>query len=99
VKLRVDLDHANVTPGTTVSGRVVVVEGGRAGRLVVAVLYEEIAGPFRGTTLCLEHPPLHEGPLAAGDEFAFSVDVPGDIAPSQRSLHGSATLNVRARCR
>lgn len=100
MKLQLDLDiHSQlVGPGATVTGSVLVLEGGAARSLTASLEFHEDSnsgGNRVANSISTE--PLHEGELEAGMQFPFTLALPVDALPNYRSENGELYWEVHAR--
>jgi hypothetical protein len=86
VKLGIDLDTERVAPGAEVGGSVVVVEGGKARSLTLAVGFFERSPAFRIAAF-QDRVVIHEGELATGQEVPFHYALPDSAPPSVEGRH------------
>ncbi len=98
LQLDLELDSQAVGPGAKVSGRVLVLEGGTTRSLTACLEFHEHStsgGNKVVTSISTE--PLHEGELAAGMRFPFTLVLPRDALPSYRSENGELYWEVHVR--
>jgi hypothetical protein len=100
VRLQLDLDIRSqaVSPGATIAGSVLVLEGGGIRSLTVSLEFHEHStsgGDKVVTSISTE--PLHEEELAAGMRFPFTFVLPEDALPSYRSENGELYWEVHVR--
>ena len=94
--LKLELDRESAGPGDSVTGQVRVEKGGSCRRLVAELVYAERTADYSGATVRVPAAPLHEGDLADGLEFPFSLRLPADALPNQSSPHGAVQWVVHA---
>lgn len=84
--------------GDTVSGSVLVLEGGRSHSLEVLLEYKEEGKEFKTVATSISSGPLHTGDLSDGMSFGFELTLPQDALPNYRSEHGELywQLDVRS---
>ena len=100
MRLQLDLDIGSqaARPGATVAGSVLVLEGGGTRSLTASLEFHEhsTSGGNKVVT-SISTGPLHEGELAAGTRFPFTLVLPGDALPSYRSENGELYWEVHVR--
>lgn len=84
--LQVDNDHPN--PGETVSGTLLVREGGRSRSLEVLLEFVEETDDYTEIATSISTGHLHTGKLETGMSFAFVLTLPPDALPEVRSSNG-----------
>lgn len=88
-RFRLDLTRERYTPGDTIRGEVVVLEGGDSRSLEVLLEYiEEAEDDYSAVAASVSTGALHAGDLATGMSFNFELDLPEDAFPNYRSEHG-----------
>jgi hypothetical protein len=97
VRLRVDVDGEPFAPGATVSGRVVVEEGGGARSLSVRLAFVERTEGFERVAREAGAEVVAEGDLADGAAVPFSLALPDDALANIASRHGRIGWELRAR--
>jgi hypothetical protein len=97
VRLRVEVDSEPLAPGATVSGRVVVEEGGRARSLSVRLAFVERTADFEKVARDAGTQVVAEGDLADGAVVAFQLHLPEDAPPHVSTAHARIGWEVRAR--
>jgi len=93
--LQVDGDRRRT--GESVSGTVVVREGGRSRSLEVRLEFVEETHPYLEVAISIASGHLHTGRLEPGMAFPFTLAVPPDALPSVRSAHGELYWRLDAR--
>ena len=90
MNLDVQLDRGErYAPGDTVSGSVLVLEGGGSRRLEVSLNYRENSeDEYEHTALNLSSGELHAGDLTTGASYPFTIALPPDALPNYKSEHG-----------
>jgi hypothetical protein len=89
IRFRLELDHECYTPGDTIRGNVLVLEGGDSRSLEVLLEYnEEAEDGYSAIAASVSTGPLHAGNLATGMSVDFEVALPEDAFPNYRSDHG-----------
>jgi hypothetical protein len=97
VKLEVQVDRDRYRPGETVSGSVLVVEGGASRTLEVALEFrEEAEDGYDDTPRRVPGGELHAGDLAMGASYEFAVVLPDDALPTLKTKHGKLWWEVDA---
>jgi hypothetical protein len=85
-------------PGELVTGALDILEPVKAKTLTLTLEYRESTEDYRqiarGVTMAT---PLHEGPLAAGQSFNFSFQLPADALPNQSGQVGSLWWGLHSR--
>jgi hypothetical protein len=87
VKLEVQLDAEAVGRGETLTGRVLVLEGGEARSLTLTVSLRE-RSPGYVEPVSESGDVLHRGRLATGQSIEFRCGVAEDAPPSVKGNHG-----------
>jgi hypothetical protein len=87
-RFELQLERERFKAGETVTGSVLVVEGGGSRALGVSLTYNEKTEDFFDVVTSTDSGALHEGDLAAGMSFAFELMVPIDALPNYESEHG-----------
>jgi hypothetical protein len=95
MKLEVQLDSNGFAPGEQLSGRILVLEGGRSRSLTLTVSFCErspgyAAIPFSRSGV------IHEGELVTGQSVDFRYEVPESALPSVRGKHGELSWELEA---
>ena len=93
--LQIDAEHTK--PGETVSGTVVVREGGRSRSLEVSLEFVEETDDYTEVATSISSGHLHEGKLESGMSFAFALALPPDALPAVRSRHGQLYWRLDAK--
>jgi hypothetical protein len=96
-KFSIALDRPSVAPGGEVVGRVRVLEGSRSRRLSVALRYRDATADYRGWSIEIPGPTLHEGAFEAPAEYPFAIPLPADALPPLRGAHGRTWWEIEAR--
>lgn len=98
MKLQIELDREQYSPGDTVSGSVLVLEGGGSRRLEVSLDFRERAeDDYEDTPLRVSGGDLHSGDLSMGASYPFAIPLPDDALPNFKSQHGELWWEVDAR--
>lgn len=98
MKLEVQLDRDRYSPGETVSGSVLVLEGGASRKLEVSLEFrEEAEDGYEDTPLRVPGGELHAGDLAMGASYQFTIGLPDDALPNLKTEHGKLWWEVDAR--
>jgi hypothetical protein len=98
VKLEVQLDRERYSPGDTVSGTVLVLEGGASRKLEVSLEFrEEAEDGYEDTPLRVPGGELHASDLAMGASYQFAIALPADALPNLKTEHGKLWWEVDAR--
>jgi hypothetical protein len=97
MRLRVDVDGEPLAPGASVSGRVVVEEGGRARSLAVRLAFVERTESFERVAREVGALVVAEGDLADGAVLAFSLALPDDALANIATGYGRVGWELRAR--
>jgi hypothetical protein len=89
IRFQLELDHERYTPGDTIRGNVLVLEGGDSRSLEVLLEYnEEAEDGYSAVAASVSTGPLRAGNLATGMSVDFEVALPEDAFPNYRSDHG-----------
>jgi hypothetical protein len=96
VRLELELDAESVQPGGTVAGRVHVVEGGDSRELTLTLTFYEHTRDFTIPASQMSTV-VHEGALATGDSYEFSVTLPDDAVPSVETKNGKLYWELELR--
>ena len=95
LQLDLDIDGQTVGPGAPVSGSVVVLKGGASRSLTVTLeFHEDSRSGGNKVVTSVSTAPLHEGELADGMRFPFTLVMPEDALPSFRSGNGELYWEV-----
>ena len=87
-RFQLQLDRARYTPGETVRGTILVLEGGGSRSLEVLLAHNEKTADYSEVMTSISSGPLHAGDLAPGTSFEFELPLPADALPNYRSEHG-----------
>jgi hypothetical protein len=87
-RFQVELERARYTPGDTIRGRILVLEGGASRSLEVLLEYKEDSKDVTGVATSVSTGPLYDGDLETGLSFGFELTLPQDAFPNYRSQHG-----------
>lgn len=95
MKLDLQLDDTRFAPGDELTGRVLVLEGGRSRSLTLTVSFYEsspayLSVPFSQSAV------LHEGDLAAGQAVEFRSELPHWASPAVKAKHGELYWELEA---
>jgi hypothetical protein len=82
------LDRERCAPGETISGTIVVLEGGPSRSLEMLLAYNEETEEYAAVANSISSGPLHTGDLTTGMSFDFELALPADAFPNYRSEHG-----------
>lgn len=89
MKLEVQLDRDRYSPGGTVSGTVLVFEGGASRSLETALEFrEEAEDGYDDTPLRVPGGELNAGALATGASYQFAIVLPDDALPTLKTMQG-----------
>ena len=97
-RFQVELERERYAPGETVSGTILVLEGGGSRSLEALLEYHEQTEDYSHVAATISSGPLHTGDLATGTSFQFEIALPPDALPNYRSAHGELywELDVRS---
>lgn len=95
MRLALELDAKPVAAGEEVSGRVLVLEGGRSRSLSLTLSFRERSPSYLETAFS-EGGVLHEGDLATGQALEFGFTLANDAQPSVRGNHGELFWELEA---
>lgn len=88
-RFQLQLDRERYTPGDTIKGNILVLEGADSRFLEVLLEYhEEAEDGYSAVAASVSTGRLHAGDLAAGMSFDFELALPDDAFPNYRSQHG-----------
>lgn len=88
-RFQLNLDREGYTPGDTIRGKVVVLEGGDSRSLEVMLEYiEEAEDDYSAVAASVSTDPIHADDLVTGMSFDFELALPKDAFPNYRSQHG-----------
>lgn len=93
-RLQLQLEQERYRPGDTVTGTILVLEGGRSRSVEARLEYKEETADYRGVAISIAAGPLHEGDLTTGTSFEFELAVPPDALPNYESEHGELYWEV-----
>lgn len=96
MKLEVHLDRDRYGPGDTVSGSVLVLEGGASKQLDVSLEFREEAEGYDDTPRRVPGGRLHAGDLTTGASYEFAIALPEDALPNLQTDHGKLWWEVDA---
>jgi hypothetical protein len=96
-RIQLQLDRVIYEPGETISGAVIVLEGGDSRSLEASLEYKEETADYVEVAIRIPSGPLHEGDLTTGTAFEFALALPPDALPSCRSEHGELYWEVDAK--
>jgi hypothetical protein len=98
MKLELQLDGERYAPGDSVTGNVLVVEGGDSRKLEVSLNFRErTSEDDEHTPVTLSGGELHAGDLTTGASYPFAIQLPPDALPNFKSKHGELFWEVDAR--
>ena len=98
MKLELQLYGETYAPGETVTGNVLVVEGGGSRKLEVWLHFRERTSEDDDhTPVSLSSGELHAGDLTTGASYPFAIQLRPDALPSFKSKHGELFWEVDAR--
>ena len=95
MKLALELDAEQVAAGEAVTGRVLVLEGGRSRSVTLTVSFRE-RSPAYLETPSSNSAVIHEGDLATGQAVEFRLALPADALPNVKGRHGELFWEVEA---
>jgi len=95
-RIRVEVEGREYRLGDSVTGRVVVEEGGDSRGLEVTLAFCE-RSPDYTNALAGATQRLHEGDLVTGASFAFTLATHAEGRPSFRSAHGELFWQVQVK--
>lgn len=98
-RFQLQLDRERYTPGDTIRGNILVLEGGRTRSLEVLLEYNEATeDDYSAVATSVSSGPLHAGDLTTDMSFEFELALPADAFPNYRSEHGELywALDVRS---
>jgi len=87
-RFQVQLEREHYTPGDTVKGTVVILEGGGSRSFEVSLEYHEKTDDYSEVASSISSGPLRQGDLTTGTSFEFELPLPPDAPPNYRSMHG-----------
>ena len=88
-RFQLQLDRERYKPGDTITGTILVLEGGGSRTLEVLLEYnEEAEDDYSAVATSVSSGALHAGDLATGMSFDFELALPPDAFPNYRSEHG-----------
>jgi hypothetical protein len=87
-RLEIQLEQERFVPGETVTGTVLILEGGRSRALEITLSFRESTEQGDHTSVSLAGGNLHRGDLATGASYTFAVELPRDALPNYKSKHG-----------
>jgi hypothetical protein len=88
-RFQLQLDRERYTPGDTIKGNILVLEGADSRFLEVLLeCHEEAEDGYSAVAASVSTGRLHAGDLAAGMSFDFELTLPDDAFPNYRSQHG-----------
>jgi hypothetical protein len=85
------------TPGDTVKGTILVLEGGGSRSLEALLEYKEETADYLEVAISIPSGPLHEGDLTTGTSFEFELTLPPEALPNCKSKHGELYWEVDAK--
>lgn len=91
------LERERYTPGETITGTVVVLEGGSSRSLEVLLEYHEETEDYSEIATSISSGPLHTGDLTPGMSFSFTLPLPPDAFPNYQSDHGKLFWELDAK--
>ena len=95
MKLAIELDAERAAAGEEVSGRVLVLDGGRSRSLTLTVSFRERSPSFLETPFS-DGGVVHEGDLATGQAVEFRFALPNDALPTVKGRHGELFWELEA---
>lgn len=95
MKLGLEVDAEQVSPGDEVSGRVLVHEGGRSRSLTLTLSFRE-RSPSYVETAWSDGAVIHEGDLSSGQAAEFRFALNHDAPPSVKGKHGELFWELEA---
>lgn len=87
-RFQLQLDRERYTPGETIRGTILVLEGGGSRSLEALLLYNEETADYSAVATSVSSGPLHAGDLTSGMSFEFELPLPLDALPNCQSEHG-----------
>jgi hypothetical protein len=96
-QLELQLERRRYHPGDTVSGTILVLEGGGSRGLDAVLEYREETGDYHEVVTTIPSGRVHEGDLVPGASFEFELDLPPDALPNCSSEHGRLYWSVDVR--
>jgi hypothetical protein len=98
-RFQLELDRERYTPGATIRGSILVLEGGDSRSLEVLLEYNEQAEDgYSAVAARISTGPLHAGNLTTGMSFDFEFALPEDALPNYRSDHGALYWQLDVKC-
>lgn len=91
------LNQERYSPGDTIEGTILVLEGGRSRSLEALLEYSEKTEDYLDVATSISTGPLHTGDLTTGMSFDFELALPQDACPNYRSEHGELYWQVDIR--
>ena len=95
MKLAIELDAERFAGGERVSGRVLVLEGGRSRSLTLTLSFRERSPSYLETAFS-EGGVVHEGDLATGQALEFGFVLADDAPPGVKGEHGELFWELEA---
>jgi hypothetical protein len=96
-RFELQLERERYTPGDTVGGTILVLEGGRSRSVEVLLQYKEETEDYLEVATSVSIGPLHEGDLTTGTSFEFELALPPDALPNYQSEHGELYWDVNVK--
>jgi hypothetical protein len=93
-RFQLELDAERYAVGDSVTGTILVLEGGDSRSLEVLLEYREETEDYSDVAVSIPSGPLHEDELTAGTSFEFALSLPPDALPNYRSRHGELYWEV-----
>jgi hypothetical protein len=96
-RFELQVDRERYSPGETVRGTLLVLEGGSSRSLEVLLTYKEKTEDYSAVVSSVSSGPLHTGDLTPGMSFGFALPLPPDALPNVKSEHGELCWQLDAR--
>jgi hypothetical protein len=87
-RFQLELDQERYTPGDTIRGTILVLEGGSSRSLEALLEYHEKTDDYSHIAASIPSGPLHTDDLATGRAFQFELSLPPNAFPNYRSENG-----------
>jgi hypothetical protein len=96
-QFELQVDREQYSPGETISGTLLVHEGGGSRSLEVLLTYKEKTQDYSAVVSSVSSGPLHTGDLTPGMSFGFALPLPPDALPNLKSEHGELCWQLDAK--
>jgi hypothetical protein len=93
---QLQLEGGWYTAGETVTGTILVTEGGGSRSLEARLEFVEETDDYLEVPISISSGPLHMGDLAQGMSFEFALTLPPGALPSYASEHGELYWRIDA---